>query len=234
MASAGTHAMQIEVRTDRKDDAFEVRRRVFMDEQGYTDEFDSTDDTCVHITLYVNGDLAGCARVFAACHDDAVGGSDGSCAGVGETGSGDTDTWLVGRVAVLPQLRGLGLGARIMQAAERERPACVEPCACACTHRSTPLDSTSAAVMCAPRRSTTRTRASRTYGWRRSCEHLGGALPFARRPKALLGYWLLIPSSFSACAVRANLSGLCVTASTSSAVSSRFKYLRVIWVPSPR
>ena len=120
MASAGTHAMQIEVRTDRKDDAFEVRRRVFMDEQGYTDEFDSTDDTCVHITLYVNGDLAGCARVFAACHDDAVGGSDGSCAGVGETGSGDTDTWLVGRVAVLPQLRGLGLGARIMQAAERE------------------------------------------------------------------------------------------------------------------
>lgn len=35
-----------------KEDAFEIRRRVFMEEQGYTDEFDDIDDTCIHIVLY--------------------------------------------------------------------------------------------------------------------------------------------------------------------------------------
>lgn len=45
-----------------KEDAFEIRRRVFMEEQGYTDEFDDIDDTCIHIVLYKDGEPAGCAR----------------------------------------------------------------------------------------------------------------------------------------------------------------------------
>ena len=47
-----------------KEDAFEIRRRVFMEEQGYTDEFDDIDDTCIHIVLYKDGEPAGCARTF--------------------------------------------------------------------------------------------------------------------------------------------------------------------------
>ena len=39
-----------------KEDAFEIRRRVFMEEQGYTDEFDDIDDTCIHIVLYKEGE----------------------------------------------------------------------------------------------------------------------------------------------------------------------------------
>lgn len=41
-----------------KEDAFEIRRRVFMEEQGYTDEFDDIDDTCIHIVLYKEGEPA--------------------------------------------------------------------------------------------------------------------------------------------------------------------------------
>ena len=116
---------QVEIRTDRREDAFEVRRRVFMDEQGYADEFDAIDDSasCVHITLYLDGEIAGCARVFAA-GSAAEAESSVSCGGAGESQPGlgrqCVDTWLVGRVAVLPQFRGRGFGACIMQATERE------------------------------------------------------------------------------------------------------------------
>ena len=38
----------------------------FMDEQGYENEFDAIDEdpNCIHVTLYVDGELAGCSRVF--------------------------------------------------------------------------------------------------------------------------------------------------------------------------
>ena len=58
--------MAVETRIGERADAFEVRRRVFMDEQGYVNEFDGIDDDprCLHVTLYVDDGLAGCARVF--------------------------------------------------------------------------------------------------------------------------------------------------------------------------
>ena len=70
-------------------DAFEIRRRVFMEEQGYTDEFDDIDDTCIHIVLYKDGEPAGCARTFPNPQDQR---------------------WAVGRV-ILPEKREGGLGA---------------------------------------------------------------------------------------------------------------------------
>ena len=49
-----------------KADAFEVRRIVFMEEQGYENEFEAIDDDprCIHVTEYAQGELVGCARVF--------------------------------------------------------------------------------------------------------------------------------------------------------------------------
>ncbi len=88
----------LEVRTDRREDAFAVRRRVFMDEQGYTDEFDAVDEACVHVTLYADGELAGCTRVFLDADDPTLG--------------------YVGRVATLKEFRGRGLGAELMRASE--------------------------------------------------------------------------------------------------------------------
>ena len=66
--------MAIELKVGMREDAFEVRRRVFMDEQGYENEFDAIDDdpSCLHITLYVDGELAGCARAFPASVERAL------------------------------------------------------------------------------------------------------------------------------------------------------------------
>lgn len=82
-----------------KEDAFEIRRRVFMEEQGYTDEFDDIDDTCIHIVLYKDGEPAGCARTFPEP-------------------AGST-RWAVGRVAVLPEKREGGFGRMLVEECER-------------------------------------------------------------------------------------------------------------------
>jgi predicted GNAT family N-acyltransferase len=82
----------------RKDDAFEVRRRVFVGEQGFVDEFDSIDDTAVHVTSYVDGVLCGCARLFP--NPDIA-----------------TD-FIFGRLAVLPEFRHQGIGGFLLDASE--------------------------------------------------------------------------------------------------------------------
>lgn len=107
--------MDIQLKTGCFDDAALVRRVVFMDEQGYENEFDAIDEdpNCIHVTLYVDGELAGCSRAFPeelervadaeapvlpACDMD-----EGVAAG---------ETYIVGRVAVLPAMRRRGLAMR--------------------------------------------------------------------------------------------------------------------------
>lgn len=91
--------MEFEIRLNCEDDAYEVRERVFMDEQGYKDEFDDIDDRATHLTIYSGeGELVGCARVYAR-----------------EPGSPD---FVLGRVAVLPEYRGQGYATELICAAE--------------------------------------------------------------------------------------------------------------------
>ena len=49
--------MDIQLKTGCFDDAALVRRVVFMDEQGYENEFDAIDEDphCIHVPLYVDG-----------------------------------------------------------------------------------------------------------------------------------------------------------------------------------
>lgn len=93
---------------DAKDDAFAIRRTVFIDEQGFKDEFDEIDDDprMIHIAVYCDGQLAGCARVFPGALEPKI-----VC---------DEGTWVLGRLAVLPEYRKYGLGSKIMEAAEAE------------------------------------------------------------------------------------------------------------------
>lgn len=78
-------------------EAHDLRREVFIDEQGFQEEFDQTDLTAWHLTLY-DGDVpAACCRIFL---------------------DGPEGTWHVGRVAVRRSFRGKGLGAEIMAGAE--------------------------------------------------------------------------------------------------------------------
>lgn len=74
-----------------------LRQAVFMDEQGFSYEFDETDNTATHLTLYDGGgEAVACCRVFSE-------------------GPG---VWHVGRVAVRRDCRGRGLGAMVMREAE--------------------------------------------------------------------------------------------------------------------
>lgn len=105
----------------RREDAFLVRRAVFMDEQGYTNEFDALDDdpACIHLTLALDGELAGCARTYpvsarlrAASEDPLPPHS------LFDEGLDDDEVWLLGRVAVLPAFRRRGLASMIVAAAD--------------------------------------------------------------------------------------------------------------------
>jgi ElaA protein len=76
-----------------------LRRRVFIEEQGVSeaDEVDDLDDQAIHLLATEDGIPLGSARLLV----------------LGETGK-------VGRVCVLPEARGTGLGAALMRAAIAE------------------------------------------------------------------------------------------------------------------
>ena len=82
----------------------DLRRRVFIEEQGVSEveEFDGLDDAAVHLLAWQDEVPVGTARLFMK----------------GETGK-------IGRVCVLPEARGTGLGAALIRAALdefRQRP----------------------------------------------------------------------------------------------------------------
>lgn len=72
-----------------------IRTAVFIEEQGFRDEFDETDDRSLHAVLFIDGNMAGTARMFT---------EDGG------------KSYHIGRVAVLKEYRKLGIGSDIMNA----------------------------------------------------------------------------------------------------------------------
>lgn len=77
------------------DDAFYIRKTVFMDEQGFFDEFDDIDSVALHAVVYDGDKPIGCGRVFL------------------ENGNAH-----LGRIAVLLEYRKMGIGRILMQALE--------------------------------------------------------------------------------------------------------------------
>ena len=74
-----------------------VRQAVFVEEQGFALEFDDRDDTSLHLSLWHDGQPAGCARLYE-----------------------DEGRFHLGRVAVLPAFRKLGLGQLLVEEAGRK------------------------------------------------------------------------------------------------------------------
>lgn len=93
-------------RANNMEDAFKVREIVFMEEQGFKNEFENADSDprMIHITAYADGELAGCARIFPSVMESGLETEDG--------------LWIFGRLAVLPEFRERGLGSRILKEAE--------------------------------------------------------------------------------------------------------------------
>ena len=83
--------------TGLNDDIIKIRTSVFIDEQGFKDEFDETDKTCTHIMLYDEEKPIATCRYFK-----------------------EGENYHIGRVAIIKDYRGQGLGNRIMQIAENE------------------------------------------------------------------------------------------------------------------
>jgi len=85
------------VETDAERDAcFQVRMRVFVEEQGVPawEELDAWDESADHFLAQVGGEIVGTARLVD------LGGGKGK----------------IGRVAVLPEHRGAGIGRELMRA----------------------------------------------------------------------------------------------------------------------
>lgn len=84
---------------DDLDDAFAVRRTVFVEEQGVSEdiEYDGLDEEAIHFLAYDEGEPVGTTRLRPL----------------------DASTGKVERVAVRQEWRGEGWGRRLMEAAER-------------------------------------------------------------------------------------------------------------------
>lgn len=81
-------------------DAKIVRQSVFVDEQGFKNEFDDIDKRAVHIVIYIQDKPAAACRYF---RDDL-----------------NKEIFHIGRVAVLKEFRGMNLGRKVMVVAESE------------------------------------------------------------------------------------------------------------------
>ena len=72
----------------------EIRERVFVEEQGFQGEFDSADEQATHLLVLEAGKAVATCRFFYKM---------------------ELDGYLVGRIAVLKEYRGKGIGALMMR-----------------------------------------------------------------------------------------------------------------------
>lgn len=76
----------------------ELRKEVFMVEQGFTDEFDGVDERCVHLLATEGKEAVATCRLY---FDEGFG------------------AHLVGRICVKRAFRGKGIGSRLLEEAFR-------------------------------------------------------------------------------------------------------------------
>lgn len=81
------------------DEAVKIRTLVFMEEQGFKNEFDSIDDIATHIVMFDGNVPVAVGRFFP---------------------SENKGEYIVGRVAVKKEYRGKNLGAEMLKACEKE------------------------------------------------------------------------------------------------------------------
>ena len=88
--------MEFKIINELTKEEMSIREEVFMQEQGFKNEFDDIDDSATHIVLYDDGSPVGCCRVYP---DEAVG------------------RFIFGRLAVRKKYRGQDMGRKIMEKA---------------------------------------------------------------------------------------------------------------------
>ena len=80
-------------------EAQEIRTKVFVEEQGFAEEFDDIDAIALHLVVFDKGEPVAACRIYWA---------------------EEKGMYIVGRIAVLPQYRGMHIGADILSEAEAQ------------------------------------------------------------------------------------------------------------------
>ncbi len=89
---------EIKIFKELSPEAADIRKRVFVNEQGFDYDIEDIDNTATHF-LAMAGDIAvGTCRAYEL----------------------ESGTYLLGRIAVLKEHRGEGIGGRLIRAAESE------------------------------------------------------------------------------------------------------------------
>lgn len=78
-------------------EAAEIRKKIFVEEQGFAVEFDEIDSIAHHLVIYLDEQAVAAGRVFE------------------ENGAAH-----IGRVCVLPEFRGCGVGTRVVELLEEK------------------------------------------------------------------------------------------------------------------
>ncbi len=89
--------MEIKVYGSLPPEAAEIRKKVFMAEQGFKNEFDQYESNATHFVGYVDGAAVGTSRVHFAPEFSA---------------------FKIGRIAVVKEFRGRHIGEAMVKAAE--------------------------------------------------------------------------------------------------------------------
>lgn len=91
--------MHIQVFDKLPSQAREIRQKVFVEEQGFQNEFDSVDEQAISLVVFDKNQAIATCRFYYDCTLNA---------------------YLVGRIAVIKEYRGKKIGALMMQAAQQE------------------------------------------------------------------------------------------------------------------
>lgn len=89
--------MEIKLSDGIPSDAKMIRTKVFIEEQGFADEYDDVDNTAWHLVAYEDGKPAAVCRFFR---------------------DGEKGVYVLGRLAVLPEYRGKKIGALLIREVE--------------------------------------------------------------------------------------------------------------------
>lgn len=114
--------MIIECHQGNFEDAKVIRQAVFMEEQGFQNEFEALDeDPCtIHVTGYRDGQPIACARVFPVPNSNEA--QRLGCPFLPSPADAlrpGATLWVFGRLATLPEARGCGIGTQVLKASEQ-------------------------------------------------------------------------------------------------------------------
>lgn len=91
--------MEIKIFDKLPEEAKMIRTKVFIEEQGFENEFDETDKNSIHIVIFESSNPIATCRIYD---------------------SKERKSYVIGRIAVLKEFRGKSLGNELLKAAEKE------------------------------------------------------------------------------------------------------------------